>query len=87
MSAIFSAARFSSRYFRRLVPKIGTTSLPLDRTHASLDPHTERDIRTAALTLQAGEPLRLRVFVDHSVVEVYANDRVWAYFVQHVLLR
>ena len=29
--------------------------------------------RPAALT--AGEPLRLRVFVDKSVVEVYANDR------------
>ena len=26
-------------------------------------------------TLQPGEPLQLRVFVDKSVVEVYANDR------------
>ncbi|MBX7168058.1 MAG: glycoside hydrolase family 32 protein [Pirellulales bacterium] len=32
--------------------------------------------RSCALQLGANEPLRLRVFVDRSVVEVYANDRV-----------
>jgi beta-fructofuranosidase len=28
------------------------------------------------LTLAQGEALRLRIFVDHSVIEIYANDRV-----------
>lgn len=34
-----------------------------------------RVVERAPLTLAAGEPLRLRVFVDKSVVEVFANDR------------
>ncbi len=32
-------------------------------------------VERAPLTLKPGEPLRLRVYVDKSVVEVYANDR------------
>ncbi len=32
-------------------------------------------VERAPLDLRPGEPLRLRVFVDKSVVEVYANDR------------
>lgn len=32
-------------------------------------------IERAPLALKPGEPLPLRIFVDHSVVEVYANDR------------
>lgn len=34
-----------------------------------------RIVERAPFTLRPGEPLRLRVFVDRSVVEVYANDR------------
>jgi len=32
-------------------------------------------VERAPLELQTGEPLKLRVFVDKSVVEIYANDR------------
>jgi len=32
-------------------------------------------VERAPLTLKPGEPLKLRVFVDRSVVEIYANDR------------
>ena len=32
-------------------------------------------VERAPLALKPGEPLRLRVFVDESVVEVFANDR------------
>lgn len=32
-------------------------------------------VEQAPLALQPGEPLKLRVFVDKSVIEVYANDR------------
>ena len=34
-----------------------------------------RAVRPLSFSLQDGERLRLRVFVDKSVVEVYANDR------------
>jgi beta-fructofuranosidase len=33
---------------------------------------------TAQFMLSHGEPLRLRVFIDHSVVEVFANDKQYA---------
>jgi beta-fructofuranosidase len=32
-------------------------------------------VERAPFRLNSGEPLKLRVFVDRSVVEVYANDR------------
>ena len=62
--------------------------LAIDTTHSSLwcDPRTEKEITDSVQALPAtveagplelapGEPLRLRVFVDRSVVEVFANDR------------
>jgi beta-fructofuranosidase len=49
--------------------------LVVDRSRASLDGDTARDVREVALALAPGEPLRLRVFVDRSVVEVFANGR------------
>lgn len=36
---------------------------------------TPKDVEAGPLTLEPGEPLRLRVFVDKSVVEVFANQR------------
>jgi beta-fructofuranosidase len=47
----------------------------VDRTRASLDEDTARDVRATPLALAASEPLRLRIFVDRSVVEVFANER------------
>ena len=32
-------------------------------------------VEEAPLTVPEGQPLKLRVFIDHSVVEVFANDR------------
>jgi beta-fructofuranosidase len=49
--------------------------LVVDRTRASLDEDTARDVRATPLALAASEPLRLRIFVDRSVVEVFANER------------
>lgn len=49
--------------------------LVLDTTRASLDETTTRDRREAILPLSLGEPLRLRVFVDRSVIEVFANNK------------
>jgi beta-fructofuranosidase len=50
--------------------------LTVDRERASLDPNTVRDIRRIPLRLAAGALLTLRVFIDGSVLEVFANDRV-----------
>ena len=47
--------------------------LVFDSTKSGID--GRRTIERAPLKLKDGESLRLRVFVDKSVVEIYANDR------------
>lgn len=49
--------------------------LVVDRSRASLDPEVARSAHSAPLLLGQGEPLRLRLFLDHSLLEVFANDR------------
>ncbi len=46
----------------------------VDTTRSSLG-EGPKSVEAAPFELHAGEPLRLRVFVDRSVVEVFANDR------------
>jgi beta-fructofuranosidase len=41
----------------------------------SWDDPWQRRVEAAPFELKPGEPLKLRVFVDKSVVEVFANDR------------
>lgn len=50
--------------------------LIVDRTRSSLDLDVDRNFHAAPLTLNPGEPLRLHVFLDRSVLEVFANERV-----------
>jgi beta-fructofuranosidase len=50
-------------------------SLSVDRERSSLSPATERDIHATLLELADAEPLRLHIFVDHSVLEVFANGQ------------
>lgn len=50
--------------------------LIVDRTHASLDAATDRSLHVAPLMLGADEPLRLQIFLDRSVLEVFANERI-----------
>jgi len=50
--------------------------LILDTTRSSLSPAAHGDVHGGPLELTPGEPLRLRIFLDGSVVEVFANDRV-----------
>lgn len=50
-----------------------TDRLIVDRTHASLDRSTHTEERSVSLGLGEDEPLRLHVFADHSVIEVFAN--------------
>jgi beta-fructofuranosidase len=51
-------------------------SLTIDCRQASLDQATDRPLHTIPLTLGVGEPLRLRIFLDHSMLEVFANDQI-----------
>jgi len=48
-------------------------TLSLDSTRSGV--HGRRTLERAPFALEAGETLKMRVFVDKSVVEVYANDR------------
>jgi beta-fructofuranosidase len=50
--------------------------LVVDRTRSSLDPTTDHSLHAAPLTLGTEELLRLHIFLDRSVLEVYANERV-----------
>lgn len=49
--------------------------LELNRDRASLNPSARRGVCGGLVTLAPGEPLRLRVFVDRCLIEVYANER------------
>ena len=53
-----------------------TQELIVDRTRASRDPSTRRDRCSTPLQLGDRERLNLRVFVDHSIVEVFAEPDV-----------
>jgi beta-fructofuranosidase len=50
--------------------------LEIDRECASLDPEVQRDRRGGPLQLDNGETLKLHIFLDRSVVEVFGNNRV-----------
>ncbi|HSH77862.1 MAG TPA: glycoside hydrolase family 32 protein [Herpetosiphonaceae bacterium] len=50
--------------------------LIVDRTRSSLDLGVDHNSHAAPLTLEPGEPLRLHIFLDHSVLEIFANERV-----------
>jgi len=57
----------------RLYYDAAARKLVFDATRSGVD--GRRVVEQAPLELNDGEPLALRVFVDKSVVEVYANDR------------
>ena len=50
--------------------------LVVDRTQSSLDLTSDRNLHVAPLTLGPDEPLRLQIFLDRSVLEVFANERI-----------
>lgn len=49
--------------------------LIIDGTHSSLNPGASGEVHSTPLSLSGGE-LHLRVYLDRSVLEVFANDRV-----------
>ncbi len=52
-----------------------TATLTLDRRRSSLIGDVWRDAHHAPLTLNKDEPLALHIFLDASVIEVFANNR------------
>src|SRR5260370_22694068 len=50
--------------------------LLIDRQRSSLSEDVQRDIRAGPLPLADDEPLLLHIFLDRSVIEVFANYRL-----------
>jgi beta-fructofuranosidase len=50
--------------------------LVIDARRASLDPSTDRSVEQGDFRIESGETLQLRIFIDRSVLEVFANGRV-----------
>ena len=55
--------------------RFDTGSLQIDISERLSAPTYSRGRPKPALRLYPGEPLRLRIFVDRSIIEVFANDR------------
>jgi beta-fructofuranosidase len=62
--------------YTRLSFEPATGRLAIERERSSLDESADRTTRPTVLALAPGEPLRLRIFLDRSIVEVFANERV-----------
>jgi beta-fructofuranosidase len=45
----------------------------LDESRSSQNPNVRREIRSAPLMLTPGEPLKLHLFLDHSVIDGFFN--------------
>ena len=50
--------------------------LQIDRTHASLAKEPHNSILKVSLPKEKGELLQIHVFVDHSIIEVFADNKV-----------
>ena len=56
--------------------RFDTSSMQIDISEGSVNPDVfARTPEIGPIKLAQGEPLRLRIFVDRSIVEVFANDR------------
>ena len=62
------------REFTRLSVASARRTITIEREHASLDAAAHRDGCTAALLAAPGEPVTLHIFLDRSVIELFADD-------------
>jgi beta-fructofuranosidase len=60
----------------RIIYDRARQQLEIDRSQSSANTADQHDLYGGTLALAAGEPLILRVFVDRSVIEVFANGRL-----------
>ena len=58
----------------RIVYRAAEGQLVVERDASSVSPDVERNDCTAPLQLAPGSPLKLHVFLDHSVIEIFADD-------------
>jgi beta-fructofuranosidase len=49
--------------------------LAVDKSKSSLNPAADRKMQSGPFDLAKGEPLRLHIFLDGSVIEIFANER------------
>jgi beta-fructofuranosidase len=71
--ALFRDRNVTSRF---IPPQQKLSMVTLDNAHSSLLPEAQsRPPETAPVLIPPGEPFRLRVFIDRSVVEVFINGR------------
>ena len=59
----------------RIVYQWATQYLSIDRQRTSLDAKVDSDSYGGRVELKPGERLKLHAFLDHSVIEVFANER------------
>ena len=64
------------KQFTQLSYNYDANTLRLDREHSSSTAEVTRDPCECELALERGDTLRLTIYLDNSVVEVYANDRI-----------
>ena len=60
--------------YTRLMVQIDSQEIAIKRDHSSLSYEVNRDILPAPVTLTPGQTLRLHIFLDRSVIEVFIND-------------
>jgi beta-fructofuranosidase len=71
--ALFTHRDVTSRF---LPPQQHLSVVTLDNTHSSLLPEAQsRPPESADVLIPPGEPFRLQVFIDRSIVEVFVNGR------------
>ena len=60
----------------------------LDHTHGSLsDKFVPRTPETADFACAADEPLKVKIFIDKSIVEVFVNDKAWVMLRSYPILK
>ena len=60
----------------RIVYKQEQGQIFVERDHSSLDQRADTNPATMPVALAPGEALQLHIFVDHSVLEIFANGRL-----------
>lgn len=61
----------------RLIYQPGQPQIVVDRARSSLNPEVDRAETTAPVKLEPGEAVKLHIFLDRSVVEVFVNNRTY----------
>jgi beta-fructofuranosidase len=65
----------NSEEVTKVVFDIGTSRITVDRSQSSIETLGTNNSDSGHFQLLPGEDLKVRLFVDESIVEVYANDR------------